>query len=304
MPITVQRGDSLWSIAQQAGVGLDELEAANPQIENPDLIYPGQVVNLPSDDFQAAPAPDFSGLSGGTPPPAADGGSYTVQSGDSLSAIAETAGVSLAALVVANPQITDANLIFAGQVLNLPSGASAPDQAAPPVESTAGGAAGRFTKPAVIDAPSPNYNSRYGTPIDAIVLHHTGSNSGSGAVSWLRNPASEVSANYVLDRDGTIYQLVGDEKRAWHAGEGALNGVPTDVNARSIGIEIVNDGSGTTPFTEAQYGALTQLVGYLKQEYGVPMGNIVGHKDVALPYGRKNDPAPNFDWNRLRNAIT
>lgn len=162
---------------------------------------------------------------------------------------------------------------------------------------------GKFTKPAVISAPSPNCDSRDGADIDTIVLHHTGSNKGSADVAWLRNPDSQVSAHYVLDRDGKIYQLVGDTKRAWHAGKAELHGVPTDVNARSIGIEIVNDGSGKTAFTEAQYKALTQLVGYLKQEYKVPADNIVGHKDVAVPKGRKDDPAANFDWKRLRKGI-
>ncbi|NOK19953.1 peptidoglycan recognition protein family protein [Corallococcus carmarthensis] len=162
---------------------------------------------------------------------------------------------------------------------------------------------GKFTKPTVISAPSPNSDSRNGADIDAIVLHHTGTNNGAGDMAWMRNPDSKVSAHYMLDRDGKIYQLVGDTKRAWHAGKGELHGVPTDVNARSIGIEIVNDGSGKTAFTDAQYKALTQLVGYLKQEYKVPANNIVGHKDVAVPKGRKDDPAANFDWARLRKGI-
>ncbi|RKG78854.1 peptidoglycan recognition protein family protein [Corallococcus terminator] len=162
---------------------------------------------------------------------------------------------------------------------------------------------GKFTKPEVISAPSPNSDSRNGADIDAIVLHHTGTNNGKGDMAWMRDPQSKVSAHYMLDRDGKIYQLVGDDKRAWHAGKGELNGVPTDVNGRSIGIEIVNDGSGKTAFTDAQYKALTQLVGYLKQEHKVPAGNIVGHKDVAVPKGRKDDPAANFDWARLRKGI-
>ncbi|RYZ39354.1 MAG: N-acetylmuramoyl-L-alanine amidase [Myxococcaceae bacterium] len=162
---------------------------------------------------------------------------------------------------------------------------------------------GKFTKPAVISAPSPNSDSRNGADIDTIVLHHTGTNNGKGDLAWMRDPASKVSANYMLDTDGKIYQLVGDDKRAWHAGKAELHGVPTDVNARSIGIEIVNDGSGKTAFTDAQYKALTQLVGYLKQEYKVPANNIVGHKDVAVPKGRKDDPAANFDWARLRKGI-
>ncbi|RJS23142.1 N-acetylmuramoyl-L-alanine amidase [Corallococcus sp. H22C18031201] len=162
----------------------------------------------------------------------------------------------------------------------------------------------KFTKPAVISAPSPNYDERNGTAIDAIILHHTASNDGKADLSWLRNPQSKVSANYMIDRDGKVYQLVSDEKRAWHAGVSELRGVPTDMNARSIGIEIVNDGSGKTAFTEAQYKSITQLVGYLKQEYKVPMENILGHKDVAVPKGRKDDPASNFDWKRVRSGIT
>jgi len=163
---------------------------------------------------------------------------------------------------------------------------------------------GTFTKPPVIAAPSPNFSDRGGKDIDTIVLHHTASNNGAGDLAHMRNPKSEVSAHYMVDRDGKIYQLVGDSKRAWHAGKGELHGVPTDVNGRSIGIEIVNDGSGKTPFTEAQMKSLIQLTGYLKQEYKVPMNNIVGHKDVAVPHGRKNDPAANFDWNRLRNGVS
>ncbi len=157
---------------------------------------------------------------------------------------------------------------------------------------------GTFTKPKVVNTPSPNFNSRGGKDIDTIVLHHTASNNGAGDLAWMRNPNSQVSAHYMVDTDGTVYQLVGDDKRAWHAGTSQLHGVPTDVNGRSIGIEIVNDGSGHTPFTEAQYRAVNQLVGYLQQQYDVPMKNIVGHKDVAVPRGRKNDPAANFDWNR------
>ncbi|HEX8701843.1 MAG TPA: N-acetylmuramoyl-L-alanine amidase [Myxococcaceae bacterium] len=163
---------------------------------------------------------------------------------------------------------------------------------------------GVFKKPPVVQAPSPNSDSRNGADIDAIVLHHTGTNNGKGDLNHMRNPAAKVSAHYMIDTDGKIYQLVDDKKRAWHAGPSQLHGKPTDVNGRSIGIEIVNDGSGKTPFTDAQYKALTQLTGFLKQEYKVPMENIVGHKDVAVPKGRKSDPAANFDWSRLRKGIS
>lgn len=160
-----------------------------------------------------------------------------------------------------------------------------------------------MNRPEVIDNPSPNFNSRQGTRIDVIVLHHTGSNNGRADLAWLRNPESEVSAHYLVDRDGRIHQLVADENRAWHAGRCALRGVVTDMNSRSLGIEIVNDGTGKTPYTEQQYQALEALVPYLATTYGIPVENLVGHKDVAIPAGRKNDPSANFDFARIRRAM-
>jgi N-acetylmuramoyl-L-alanine amidase len=160
-----------------------------------------------------------------------------------------------------------------------------------------------MNRPPVIDNPSPNFNSRQGTRIDVIVLHHTGSNNGRADLAWLCNPDSEVSAHYLVDRDGRILQLVADTHRAWHAGRGALRGVVTDINSRSVGIELVNDGSGKTPYTQQQYQALEALVPYLATTYGIPVENLVGHKDVAIPAGRKNDPSANFDFARLRRAM-
>lgn len=157
-------------------------------------------------------------------------------------------------------------------------------------------------KPPVVWKASPNHDSRRGTDVDSIVLHHTASNDGKKDLNTLTNPRSGVSCHYLVDRDGTIYQLVADGRRAWHAGRSALHGVPTDMNARSIGIEIVNRGDGKTPFTEAQYRALEQLVPWLAKTHDVPMRNLVGHKDVAIPPGRKSDPAENFDFNRIRRA--
>ncbi len=160
-----------------------------------------------------------------------------------------------------------------------------------------------MNKPLVTDKPSPNFNSRKGTRIDVIVLHHTGSNNGRADLTWLRSKESAVSAHYLVDRDGRIYQLVADADRAWHAGTCALRGVVTDMNARSLGIELVNDGTGRTPYTEQQYRALEALVPYLVTTYGVPPENVVGHKEVALPAGRKTDPSANFDFARIRRAV-
>jgi tyrosinase len=99
----VKKGDTLSGIAEMFGVSLAALELTNPQITNPDLIFPGQVVVVPVGPF---------------PPP----GSYVVQPGDTLSGIAELFTVTLAALEAANPQITNPNLIFPGQVVHIPGG--------------------------------------------------------------------------------------------------------------------------------------------------------------------------------------
>jgi|ERR1700733_3578747 tyrosinase len=96
----VQQGDTLSGIAQRFGVSLQALEAANPQIHDPNKIYPGQVITVPVN-----------------PPPH---GTYVVQSGDTLSGIAQKLGVSLQALEAANPQISDPNLIFPGQLVTIP----------------------------------------------------------------------------------------------------------------------------------------------------------------------------------------
>jgi LysM repeat protein len=118
---TVVSGDTLGRIASNAGVTLAALEAVNPQITNPSLIFVGEVINLP-----AGAVIPVTGGGGTVVTPVPGGSSYTVVSGDTLSSIAVNAGVSLAALEAVNPQITNASLIFVGEVINLPSGAVIP----------------------------------------------------------------------------------------------------------------------------------------------------------------------------------
>jgi N-acetylmuramoyl-L-alanine amidase len=93
-----------------------------------------------------------------------------------------------------------------------------------------------------VDAPSPNQGPRRGgAEPDLVVLHHTGMASAAAALERLRDPAAAVSAHYLIGADGTVWQLVPEDRRAWHAGAGAWGGV-TDVNSRSIGIELDNPG--------------------------------------------------------------
>jgi len=237
----------------------------------------------------------------------------TVRAGDTLTAIAKANNTTVDALVKAN-NIQNPNLITTGQTLRLPDKFDSNSQATSwnAFSGNSTGAVGttaltsssgnKVAKPPVVTShQSPNYNSRNGTPIDAVIIHHTASDNCSGTLSWFKNPDAKASAHYVIDKDGTIYQMVGDEKRAWHAGTSAIPGSPGDVNSRSIGIEIVNKGDGKTPFTDAQYAALSQLTAHLQQTYNIPQKNILGHRDVAP--GRKVDPADNFDWNRLWDGM-
>ncbi|HKL44814.1 MAG TPA: N-acetylmuramoyl-L-alanine amidase [Roseovarius sp.] len=114
------------------------------------------------------------------------------------------------------------------------------------------------------------------------------------ARDWLCDPQAQVSAHYVLASDGTLWQLVDEDARAWHAGAGAWGPVD-DVNSRSIGIEIAN--TGHTPFAACQMDRLERLVAEIMTRHGIPPERVIGHSDMAP--GRKTDPGPRFDWLRL-----
>ena len=147
--------------------------------------------------------------------------------------------------------------------------------------------------------PSPNHDARaQGTPIDMLVLHYTGMKSGEEALARLCDAQAKVSSHYCIDEDGTICALVPEERRAWHAGVSWWRG-HSDINARSIGIEIVNPGHewGYRPFPEAQMAALIELAHGLLGRHPIPKRNVVGHSDIAP--ARKQDPGELFDWRRL-----
>lgn len=149
----------------------------------------------------------------------------------------------------------------------------------------------------IIETPSPNFSERQ-LPVTMIVLHYTGMETGEAAIARLTDPAAEVSAHYLIDEDGTVYALVAEDKRAWHAGSSHWRGI-TDVNSASIGIELVNPGHehGYRDFPDAQIDALIPLMEDIKQRHGITRGNIVGHSDVAPT--RKQDPGELFPWGKL-----
>lgn len=129
---------------------------------------------------------------------------------------------------------------------------------------------------------------------DLIVLHYTAMASTAEAKDRLCDPAFEVSAHYLISEQGTVLPLVPEDLRAWHAGAGAWGGV-TDINSRSIGIEMAN--TGNTPFSAAQMDALEALMRGIMARWRIPPERVIGHSDMAP--GRKIDPGPRFDWRRL-----
>ena len=118
--------------------------------------------------------------------------------------------------------------------------------------------------------------------------------SGAAACRTLCNPDNEVSAHYLIDRDGTLRSLVAEDMRAWHAGAGCWHDI-TDVNSHSIGIELDND--GYSPFSAPLMDTLTTLLPQIMQRWGIPARGVIGHSDMAP--GRKIDPGARFDWQRL-----
>ncbi|MEM7271317.1 MAG: N-acetylmuramoyl-L-alanine amidase [Pseudomonadota bacterium] len=149
--------------------------------------------------------------------------------------------------------------------------------------------------------PSPNHGERRLGPPDMILIHYTGMETCAAARERLCDPEAEVSAHYLIDLDGTVEQLVDERRRAWHAGVSEWEG-ESDVNSRSIGIELVNQGAGPNyhPFPEAQMATLEGLLAEISSRWTIDPRLVRGHSDVAP--GRKIDPGPKFDWKRLERA--
>ncbi len=158
--------------------------------------------------------------------------------------------------------------------------------------------------PSIQELPSPNQDDRpAGVPIDVLILHYTGMQSAQAAVDRLRDPEARVSSHYVVDEDGAVLRLVPEERRGYHAGISYWRG-NTELNGRSIGIEIVNPGHewGYRDFPVLQLAAVCDLCLSILSRHAIPARNIVAHSDVAPD--RKDDPGEKFDWEQLaRNGV-
>jgi N-acetylmuramoyl-L-alanine amidase len=127
-----------------------------------------------------------------------------------------------------------------------------------------------------------------------VIIHHTAQNACDTTLKTFTLPRTQVSAHYVICKDGTIHHMLNDYLRAWHAGNSKWGNV-TDVNSISIGIEI--DNNGFEPFTDAQINSLLQVLKKLKAANNIPTSNFIGHADIAPK--RKVDPNKYFPWQLL-----
>lgn len=151
-------------------------------------------------------------------------------------------------------------------------------------------------------APSVNFNERL-HPVDMLVLHYTGMVTSRAALERMQDGESKVSSHYLVDEQGEIFQLVQEDKRAWHSGVSRWQG-DVDLNSRSIGIEIANGGwniplpDGTLPpYKRSQIEAVIELCKSILSRFVIPQSRIVGHSDIAPD--RKEDPGEHFPWEEL-----
>ena len=127
-----------------------------------------------------------------------------------------------------------------------------------------------------------------------VVIHHTAQDSVEQTLKTFTLTRTQVSAHYVIGKDGKIYHMLNDYYRAWHGGAGKW-GNNTDLNSSSIGIEL--DNNGEEAFSDLQIESLLQLLNVLKEKHNIPDANFIGHSDIAP--SRKVDPNPNFPWEKL-----
>lgn len=150
------------------------------------------------------------------------------------------------------------------------------------------------------EAPSPNYSvPRSPRKIQYIIIHATAGNA-RGALAWMTNRESAVSAHYLIDKKGKLYRLVKDRHIAWHAGYGSWKGVKS-LNSKSIGIELENLNDGKDPYPKIQLEVLMDICVYLCSSYRIDPDFVLRHSDVDPE--RKTDPGDAFQWHEFRKDL-
>ena len=146
--------------------------------------------------------------------------------------------------------------------------------------------------------PLSHFNERK-KPVSALVLHCSAFNEAEAYQSY---DEAGVSTHYFIDEDGSLTQMVAEEKRAWHAGVASWREIEEDFNSCSVGIEICNMSLGETPYAQAQIKTLIPLCQEIIKKYHILPQNVVAHSDIAPM--RKMDPGMTFPWQELaQNGI-
>ena len=141
---------------------------------------------------------------------------------------------------------------------------------------------------------SPNFDQFLNRNIKYIIIHYTGMKNQKVAIKRLQSKVAKVSTHYLISKRGTIYQMVEDKNVAWHAGKSRWE-KDVNLNSKSIGIEIVNNGNEIFP--NNQIKKLAELLKFLKKKYKIKKKYVLGHSHIAPK--RKIDPGPMFPWNFL-----
>ena len=144
---------------------------------------------------------------------------------------------------------------------------------------------------------SPNFNDRKSSRINFIIIHYTAIDTIMDSINFLCEKRNKVSSHYVISKSGKIYNLVSENKRAWHAGKSYWGGI-TDINSSSIGIELDYPASSKNQkFSNELIISLMSLLKKIVKKYQISSNNVLGHSDIA-PY-RKIDPGKNFPWYKI-----
>ena len=147
---------------------------------------------------------------------------------------------------------------------------------------------------------SPNYNLRNNSKIQLIIIHYTALKNTLDAISYLCNKEKKVSSHYLISQNGTVYNLVQEEFRAWHAGQAFWQEI-SDINSISIGIELdYNPNGKNNKFSFKMIYSLKKLIINLQKNYKINKNGILAHSDIA-PF-RKIDPGKNFPWQSLSSS--
>lgn len=166
-------------------------------------------------------------------------------------------------------------------------------------------------RPGVIWCPSPNFRVPL-TPrkITMVVIHATATAGLDSPKAWLCNPTAKVSAHYLISKQGTTYCLVEESRIAWHANPSVWKG-QENVNAFSIGIELVNANTGSDVYPDLQVKGCAYLVAAICKDYGIKLEDVVGHVDVVsgktpeekAEHLKEHSDPKGFPWDAFREML-